>query len=145
MPRYEHVLPKQSGAGFAQDPPQDISNASGGLLDKELSVSNAVVISTGALYGKKVLTAGINAAIKQTGTTQYEKYIEVGTKALGYVALGIASGPAAIYTVPLAIVTDVAVTGIDKAIEANTTMLNNVRLVEERGVRRKFGAGGYYD
>jgi hypothetical protein len=145
MPRYEHVLPKQAGAGFAQDPPQEISNASGGMLDKELSVSNAAVIGIGAMYGKKVITTGFNAIIDQTGNSRYERYIEVGTTIAKYALIGVASGAAAIVTVPAAIITDVAVKAINDAVESHNLMLDNTRLVEERGVRRKFNAGVYYD
>jgi|LGOV01.1.fsa_nt_gb hypothetical protein len=145
MPKYEHVLPKQQGAGFAQDPPQEISNASGGLLDKELSISNAAVIGMGVMYGKKIVTSGFNALIDQTGNSRYERYVEVGTKLLGYTLLGVASGPAAIFTVPAAVITDVAVNAIDNSVTTHVVSLDNARTVQERGVRRKLGMGGYYD
>ena len=145
MPRYEHVLPKQSGAGFAQDPPQDISNASGGLLDKELSVSNAVVVGIATMSAKKVLTTGFNATIQQIGNSRLERNIEIGTKLASYALIGVASGPAAIFTVPASIITDVTVKAIEDRVATHNIGLENDRIVQERGVRRKFNTGGYYD
>ena len=143
MPKYEHVIPKQTSGSFASDPPQDISNASSGILDKELSTSSAVVLGLGVMYGKKVATAGVQALIQQSGNKQYERAIEVGTTLLGYAALGIASGPAAIYTVPLAISADFATKLIDNAVENKNTQIENQRIIDTRGVRRKFGVGGF--
>jgi len=145
MPRYEHVLPKQQGAGFAQDPPQDVSNASGGLLDKELSISNAAVIGVATMSGKKVVTAGFKAAIQQMGNQKLENAIEIGTTIGRYILIGAASGPTAVFTVPLAIATDVSVMAIENAVDSYDMMLDNERTVLERGVRRKFNTGGYYD
>jgi hypothetical protein len=145
MPKYEHVIPKQAGAGFAQDPPQEISNASGGMLDKELTVQTGAVVALGAMYGKRVFTTGFNAVIDQTGNSTYERYIEIGTTVGKYILIGVASGPTAVFTVPLAIATDITVKAIGDAVDNRTVMLDNARLVQERGVRRKFNAGVYYD
>lgn len=145
MPKYEHVLPKQQGTGFAQDPPQDLSNAQSGLLDKELNVQTAAVIGVGAMYGKKIVATGYNAVVNQIGNSQYEKYIEIGTTIGRYALIGAASGAAAIYTVPLAIATDVVVKAINDAVISHNMELDNNRLVQERGVRRKISAGDFND
>lgn len=145
MPKYEHVIPKQGQAGFSADPPQDISNASGGIIDKELNVQNAAIIGISAMYGKKIVTTGFNAIIDQTGNSQYERYIEIGTTIGKYALIGVASGPSAVFTVPLAISADIAVKAIDDAVTSHNLNLENQRLVQERGVRRKFEAGGIYD
>lgn len=143
MPRYEHVLPKQQGASFSSDPPQEISNASGGILDKELSVQTAVVGGTAVGYGKKILTTGFNAVIQQTGNSKYERYIEVGTTIGKYILIGVASGPSAVVTVPLAIGGDILVGAIENGVASHNLALENQRTVLERGVRRKFGVSDY--
>ena len=97
------------------------------------------------MYVKKIVTTGFNAAIKQIGNRRLERNIELGTKLGGYVLLGVASGPSAAFTVPAAIATDITVNTIENTIATYETNLNNARIVEERGVRRKLGAGGYLD
>lgn len=144
MPRYEHIAPKQQAPrGYATDPPQDVSNASGGLLDKELNLQTAATIGLGVMYGKKVLTTGFNAAIQQTGSTQYEKFAELGSKVLKYATIAKASGSAAPFAVAGAIIVDTAVFAVESIQESNEIRLGNNRLMEEQGVRRKLGVISY--
>ena len=145
MPRYEHVLPKDTGnVGFASDPPQDMGNAQSGLVDKELTTRNAVILGIGAAYTKRIVTTGFNAALQMTGSSRYERYVEVGTTIGKYALIGVASGPAAVFTVPAAILGDLALAAIDDAVKGHELNLQNERVMIERGARRK-GYGGFYD
>ena len=145
MPKYEHVLPKQQGGAFSADPPQDISNASGGLLDKELNVQTAVVTGSAIMNGKKLVTTGFNAYIQQSDNAQLEKYKEIGTTLFKYGTLALASGPYAPLVVGVTAAVDISVMAIENINENDKARLQNMRIVEERGVRRKFGVSDIYD
>jgi len=145
MSEYKHTVSKQGLSGLSQDPPQDSNNSQSPKgLETPLTVSNAVVIGVAAAYGKKVISTGARAIIGQLGNARLERSIRIGTKVIGYVGIGIASGPAAVFTVPLAIATDIAVKGINDLTESHSIALDNRLLVEERGTLLTLGAGGYY-
>jgi len=145
MSEYKHTVSKQGLSGLSQDPPQDSNNSQTPKgLNAPLTVSNAVVIGVGAAYGKKIISTGARAIVGQIGSARLERGIRIGTKVMGYVGLGIASGPAAVFTVPLAVVTDIAVNSISDLTESHNVSLDNQRLIEERGTLMQLGAGGYF-
>lgn len=144
MNEYRAAVPKGVITGYAQDPNQQVSNAQGIDLNAPMTVSNAVNIGVAAVYGKKILSATQKAIVGQLGNSRLERGIEIGTKLITYVGIGVASGPAAVVTVPLAVLTDIAVKSIADMTESHTISLDNQRLVEERGTLMQLGAGGYY-
>lgn len=144
MSEYRHTIAKGEPTGFSQDPDQTVSNAEAPLLDKSLTAKNAIGIGIGAMYGKKIGNAGFQAIVGQFGNSRLEQGIEIGTKVLTYVGIGIASGPTAPVTVALAVATDAAISGINNMVANHANNLDNERLVEDRGTMMQLGAGGYY-
>jgi hypothetical protein len=145
MPKYEHVIPKGEAQGFSQDPPQDVSNASSALLNRDITVKDAALTGIGIMYGKKILTAGSSAIVGQLGNARLERAIDIGKKGVSYLLIGVASGPLAPVTVGGAIVTDIAVKGITDSVTSHNLALENKRIILERGVMMSMGTGGYYD
>lgn len=141
---YRVAVPKGDLQGYAQDPSQQQGNSQGVDLNTPLTVKNIANIGVATVYGKKVVNAGYTAIVGQLGNSRLERAIEVGTKGLTYLGIGVASGAAAGITVPLAIITDVTVKAINDSVESHNQGLTNQRIVEERGTRIELGAGGYY-
>lgn len=144
MSEYKHTISKAGLTGFAQDPNQQVSNAGGIDLNAPLTVANGVGFAIGGIYAKKVITTAGKAIVGQFGSSRLERGIEVGTTIGKYILIGVASGPSAGITVPLTIATDLAVMGIDNAVESHAINLDNERTIEERGTLMQLGAGGYY-
>jgi hypothetical protein len=144
MGEYVHRVYRDSLQGYAGDPQQNVSNAGSPLLDNNLTVRNGINIAIAASYGKRVLGAGYKAVVGQIGNSRLESGIEVASKGLGYLTIGIASGAAAIYTVPLAIAADIGTQAIENLVARHNTDLENERKVAERGTTIQLGAGGYF-
>ena len=96
------------------------------------------------IAGKKVLNAGYQAVIGQLGNSRLERQLEVASKGVGYLLLGIAAGPSAPLVVGGAILAEVATNAIQSAVETHNVQLQNERLQITRGGLRK-NLGGYYD
>ena len=144
MNEYRIAVPKGDVTGFASDPNQNVSNASGFDLNTPLTAQNIVNIAVLGTYGKKVLGAGYKAIVGQFGNSRLEEAIEVGTQVLTYVGIGIVSGPSAVFTVPTAILADIATSRINSLVLNHETKLENERIVEERGGLLQYGVGGYF-
>lgn len=144
MNEYRAAVPKGAITGYAQDPNQQVSNAGSPMLDAPLTAKNAIGIGVVAIYGKKVVNAGYNAIVGQLGNSRLEEAIEIGSTVGKYALIGLASGGAAIFTVPLTVLTDVAVAGINSAVNTHNNNLNNERLIQERGTIMQLGAGDFY-
>jgi hypothetical protein len=140
MSEYRLVLPKTVQGGFAESPQQDIGNAGSPNLTAPLTAKNAIGIGVAAMYGKKVATVGFNAIVGQLGNSRLEKSIEIGSKLAGYGAMAIVNPLLAIGAAGV----DVITSGITNAVDAHSIQLENQRLIDTRGTRVKFGAGGYY-
>ena len=141
MSEYRLVLPKTTQGGFSESPQQDLGNSGSPMLNQPLTVKNGIGIGIAAMYGKKVLNAGYQAVVGQMGNKQLEDAIMIGTKAAGYIALGIATGGT---VVALAAAAEAATYGITYAVESHAINLENERTIETRGTRRNYNAGGYY-
>lgn len=144
MNEYRAAVPKGTITGYAQDPNQQVSNAGSPMLDAPLTAKNAIGIGMVSIYAKKVFSTGYKAVVGQFGNSRFEQVVEVGTTIGKYVLIGGASGAAAIVTVPVAILTDIAVGGINSAVETHANNLNNERLVQERGTLIQLGAGDFF-
>jgi len=142
MSEYRLVLPKTQQGGFAESPQQDIGNSGSPALNQPLTVRNGIGIGVAAMYGKKVVGAGYQAAVSQMGNARLEEGITLGTKAFGYLALGLATGGVGIPL--LAAGAEVATVAITMAVENHAISLVNDRLVATRGTRINLNAGGYY-
>ena len=140
MGEYRTVMQKAPQGGFAQSPDQELGNAGSPLLNRAISIKDAVIGGTAAMYGKKVIGTGIKAVVGQLGISEIENVIEDVTRFAGYGALGLVSPLAG----GLAITSDIVTNGIERAVNIHQTNLDNERLIEERGTRRDMNAGGYY-
>ena len=140
MGEYVIRLPKGDVGGFASDPEQQQGNASSPQLSNKLTAKNAVNIGVAAMYGKRVLSAGFKAAIGQIGDSQVEDTFEKLGKAASYMAVAMYSPQAAGFMV----ISDMAISGINAAVEMHQTNLENHIILETRGTYKKMGIGNYY-
>ncbi len=141
MGEYKHTVAKTQQQGFSQSPEQTIGNAGSSPLDDNLTIKNGVVIAVAASYGKRVFNATYTATVDQIGNSRLDEAIAGGTKAAGYIALGIASGGA---VVVLAAAAELATIGISTIVENHAIALDNDRIRNARGTTIDFNAGGYY-
>jgi hypothetical protein len=141
MSEYRLVLPKTAQGGFAESPQQDINNASSPMLNQPLTTKNAIGLGVAVMYGKQVVNAGYQAVVGQLGNKRLEDAITYGTKAAGYIALGIATGGT---VVAVALAAEAATIGITYAVESHAQNLENERTIITRGARVNYNAGGYY-
>jgi len=140
MSEFRIVLPKQEVGGFSESPEQEVGNATSPALDRPLTIKNGIGIGVAAMYGKRIVSASFKAMIGQMGNAEVEHSMEKFSKLAGYGAIAyinpaLAGG---------AILTDMFVNTINYAVESHALDLENERVIEARGTRRKFDAGGYY-
>ncbi len=140
MNEYRIVLPKTQQGGFASDPDQTISNAGSPNLDQTITAKNAIGIGIAAMYGKRIVQSGFKAMIGQLGNSEVEASIERFSKLAGYAGIAFINP----YLAGAAIITDTFISTIDYAVESHAINLENERIIEARGTRRQFNAGGYY-
>lgn len=138
---YRTVMQKTPMGGFAESPDQAVGNGGSPLLNKGLSIRDGIVGAVGYSYGKQVFNAGFTATVGQIGNQRLEEAIGYGTKAAGYIALGIATGGT---VVALAAAAEVATYSITTAVNNHAINLDNSRIRAERGTRVNFGTGGHY-
>ena len=141
MGEYRIILPKTQQGGFSSSPQQDISNSGSPMLNQPLTVQNGVAIGVAVMYGKKVFSAGYSAVVGQLGNKRLDDAIAFGGKAIGYIALGVATGGT---TVLLAATAEAASIAITYAVETHAINLDNERIIATRGARVNYGTGGYY-
>lgn len=139
---YRITLPKQAQGGFSESPEQEVGNAGSPLLDNNLTIKNGIGIVAAASYGKKVFNAGYTATVDQIGNSRLDEAIAGGTKALGYIFLGVATGGIAIPV--LAGITEIGTLGITTTVDNHAIALDNDRIRATRGTLIDFNAGGYY-
>ena len=141
MSEYVIRLPKGDVGGFASDPEQQQrGNASSPQLSNNLTVKNGVNLAVGYMAGKQVLSAGFKAVIGQIGDSQVETSFEQLGKVAGYIGVALYSPQAAAFR----IISDIAVTSINAAVEMHQTNLENHIILETRGTYKKMGIGNYY-
>ena len=140
MSEYVIRLPKGDVSGFASDPEQQRGNASSPQLHNKLTMKNGVNLGVGLMYGKRVMSAGYKAIVGQIGDSQTEIALEKMTKGFGYLSVAMFSPTAAGFM----ILSDMAVTGINSAVEMHQINLENEIILQTRGTYKKMGIGNYY-
>jgi len=138
---YKTVLQKNPQGGFASSPEQEQGNASSPSLDSPLTIKNGIVAGTALVQGKKVFNSLYTATVDQVGSSRLEEEIVSGTKIIGYISLGVATGGVG---VPIVVaVAEVATVSITTVVNNHAINLDNDRIRAERGTRVKFGAEYY--
>ena len=140
MSEYVIRLPKGDVGGFASDPEQQRGNASSPQLSHNLTIKNGVNLAVGYMAGKQVLSAGFKAVIGQIGDSQVEKSLEKLGKISNYMTIAMYSPQAAAFR----IISDMAISSINAAVEMHQTNLENHIILETRGTYKKMGIGNYY-
>jgi len=146
MSEFRIVL-KQEVGGFSESPEQEVGNATSPALDRPLTIKNGIGIGVAIMYGKRAAGAAFKATVGQMGNAEVEHSMEKFSKLAGYGSKLAGYGAIAYINPALAggaILTDMFVNTINYAVESHALDLENERVIEARGTRRKFDAGGYY-
>lgn len=138
MSEYVHRVPVGTPTGASGAPSQENGNSGSGIINKSLTVNNAVVIAAAARGAKQVVSTLYGATVGEIGNAQLERRLALGGKIAGYIGIATFSRTAAAITIAV----DAVNVGVKQVQYQQKITIENEYKKATSGVNTSLG--GYY-